>query len=144
MLQMDTNGQVSVAMLKYHMACIYIYKVYGIYMYIPYIYIYIILYPVIIHYIPTTSSGCSLKLFFPECVARVPVSLWGSGGWGCVRWMLRLRPRLLAAVHNRPHEGRMAVPMVSFAHVVAFESFRCRVAPFTWQVWHFVTFRRVL
>ena len=22
---------------------------------------------------------------FPECVARVPVSLWGSGGWGCVR-----------------------------------------------------------
>ena len=23
--------------------------------------------------------------FVPECVARVPVSLWGSGGWGCVR-----------------------------------------------------------
>ena len=22
-------------------------------------------------------------VIFPECVARVPVSLWGSGGWGC-------------------------------------------------------------
>ena len=29
--------------------------------------------------------------FFPECVARVPVSLWGSGGWGCVRSTLRSR-----------------------------------------------------
>ena len=28
--------------------------------------------------------------FIPECVARVPVSLWGSGGWGCVRSTLRL------------------------------------------------------
>ena len=27
-------------------------------------------------------QSCDL---FPECVARVPVSLWGSGGWGCVR-----------------------------------------------------------
>ena len=26
---------------------------------------------------------------FPECVARVPVSLWGSGGSGCVRSTLR-------------------------------------------------------
>ena len=24
-------------------------------------------------------------MIFPECVARVPVSLWGSGTWGCVR-----------------------------------------------------------
>ena len=30
-------------------------------------------------------------LFFPECVARVSVSLWGSGGWGCVRSTLRWR-----------------------------------------------------
>ena len=29
--------------------------------------------------------------FFPECVARVSVSLWGSGGWGCVRSTLRSR-----------------------------------------------------
>ena len=33
----------------------------------------------------------SMSCLFPECVARVPVSLRGSGGWGCVRSMLRLR-----------------------------------------------------
>ena len=33
----------------------------------------------------------SMSCLFPECVARVPVSLWGSGGWGCVRSTLRLR-----------------------------------------------------
>ena len=44
-------------------------------------------------------SFWSWKLgFFPECVARVPVSLWGSGGWGCVRSTLRLHPQL----RNRP------------------------------------------
>ena len=36
-----------------------------------------------------TRDGC--VLLFPECVARVPVSLWGSGGWGCVRSTLRSR-----------------------------------------------------
>ena len=41
-------------------------------------------------------------LFFPECVARVPVSLWGSRGWGCVRSTLRLRPQPSATVRNRP------------------------------------------
>ena len=30
-------------------------------------------------------------IIFPECVARVSVSLWGSGGWGCVRSTLRSR-----------------------------------------------------
>ena len=40
-------------------------------------------------------------MVFPECVARVPVSLWGSGGWGCVRSTLRLRPQPSATVHNR-------------------------------------------
>ena len=40
--------------------------------------------------------------FFPECVARVPVSLWGSGGWGCVRSTLRPRPQPFATVRNRP------------------------------------------
>ena len=40
--------------------------------------------------------------FFPECVARVPVSLWGSGGWGCVRSTLRSRSQPSATVRNRP------------------------------------------
>ena len=33
---------------------------------------------------------------FPECVAKVPVSFWGFGGWGCVRQMLRNRPHAFA------------------------------------------------
>ena len=40
--------------------------------------------------------------YFPECVARAPVSLRGSGGGGCVRWTLRLRPQPFATVRNRP------------------------------------------
>ena len=61
-------------------------------------------------------------------LARVPVSLWGSGGGECVRWTLRLRPQPFATVRNRSQpsatvrnrsrEGRMAVPMV-FLHRVA-------------------------
>ena len=39
---------------------------------------------------------------FPECVARVPVSLWGSWGWGCVRSTLRSRSQPSATVRNRP------------------------------------------
>ena len=43
--------------------------------------------------------------FFPECVARVPVSLWGCGGWAvfarrCAT--VRSRPQPLATVRNRP------------------------------------------
>ena len=41
---------------------------------------------------------------FPECVARVPVSLWGSGGWECVRSTLRNRPQPFATVRNRSRE----------------------------------------
>ena len=37
-----------------------------------------------------------MVIIFPECVARVPVSLWGSGGWGCVRSTLRPRPQPFA------------------------------------------------
>ena len=45
----------------------------------------------------------NIKIFlsFPECVARVPVSLWGSGGWGCVRSTLRLWSQPSATVRNR-------------------------------------------
>ena len=46
---------------------------------------------------------------FSECVARVPVSLWGSGGWGCVRSTLRLRPQPFATVRNRPHEDHIVL-----------------------------------
>ena len=70
---------------------------------------------------------------FPECVARVPVSLWGSGGWSvfarrCVR--VRNRPQPFATVRNRSREDRMAVPMGSSAEVVIFGGFRRVVASF--------------
>ena len=68
--------------------------------------------------------------FFPECVARVPVSLWGSGGWGCVRSTLRLRSQPSATVRNRSREGPMAVPMVSSAEGVLFGGFKRLVASF--------------
>ena len=78
--------------------------------------------------------------FFPECVARVPVSLWGSGGWGCVRSTLRLRsqpfatvrnrPQPFATVRNRPRDPCMAMPMVSSAKGVTCGGFTCGVASF--------------
>ena len=46
-------------------------------------------------------SGARNPVFFPECVARVPVSLWGSGGWGCVRSTLRLWSQPFATVRAR-------------------------------------------
>ena len=67
---------------------------------------------------------------FPECVARVPVSLWGSGSWGCVRSTLRSRSQPSATVRNRSYELRMAVPMGSFAEVVLSGGFRRVVASF--------------
>ena len=67
---------------------------------------------------------------FPECVAKLPVSLWGSGGWGCVRSTLRLRSQPSATVRNRPREGLMTVPMVSSAEGVIFGGFTCGVASF--------------
>ena len=78
--------------------------------------------------------------FFSECVARVPVSLWGSGGWGCVRSTLRLwsqpfatvrnRSQPSATVRNRSREDRMAVPMGSSAGGVIFGGFQRFVASF--------------
>ena len=81
---------------------------------------------------------------FPECVARVPVSLWGSGGWGCVRSTLRLRRQPLATVRNRPQYCYMAVPMVSSAERSFLEVSNIALLRFAWQPWHFVTFRRHL
>ena len=65
-------------------------------------------------------------LVLPECVARVPVSLWGSGGLG----VESVFARRCATVRNRPREGRMAVPMVSCAKGVTFGGFTCRIASF--------------
>ena len=90
--------------------------------------------------------------FFPECVARVAVSLWGSG-WGCVRSTLRLRPQPSATVCNRPQpfatvEGRMAMPCHAYGkfcqrgHFWKFQLSRCCVSR-AWQARHFVAFRRV-
>ena len=67
---------------------------------------------------------------FPECVARVPVSLWGSGGWGCVRSTLPSRSQPFATVRNRSCEDRMAVPMGSSAGGIIFGGFRRLVASF--------------
>ena len=76
-------------------------------------------------------NGSPWKItIFPECVARVPVSLWGSGGWGCVRSTLRSRSQPFATVRNRPREDHMAVPMGSSAEAVIFGGFRRVVASF--------------
>ena len=82
--------------------------------------------------------------YIPECVARVPVSLWGSGGWGCVRSTLRSRSQPSATVRNRPRDPRMAVPMGSSAGGSFLEVSDVSLLRFAWQAWHFVTFRRVL
>ena len=110
------------------------------------------------------GRGCGCKLLgwevvlfkpkrcvFPECVARVPVSLWGSGGWGCVRSTLPNRSQPFATVRNRSQP---------FATVRANSIWPClwevlqrwsflevsdvSLLRFAWQAWHFVTFRRVL
>ena len=80
-------------------------------------------------------------MLFPECVARVPVSLWGSGGWGCVRSTLRSRAQPFATVRVRTvwpclWEVYRGGPFWRFQTSGCFVS--------RGRVWHFVTFRRVL
>ena len=79
--------------------------------------------------------------FFPECVARVPVSLWGSGDWGCVRSTLRSRSQPFATVRARTIWPCLweVLQRLSFLEVSDVSLLR-----FAWQAWHFVTFRRVL
>ena len=101
-------------------------------------------------HIPTCKITCYMDIF-PECVARVPVSLWGSGGWGCVRSTLRPRPQPFATVRNRSQpfatvRANSVWPCLwevlqrwSFLEVSDVSLLR-----FAWQAWHFVTFRRVL
>ena len=101
---------------------------------------------------PFVTNLGLLKVIFPECVARVPVSLWGSGGLGV--WGLRVcsldvakpsatarnRPQPLATVRNRSQPSTtvrnrsrdcyMAVPNGKFcrSHFWMFPTFRCFVS----------------
>ena len=73
-------------------------------------------------------------MFIPECVARVPVSLWGSGGWGCVRSTLRSRSQPFATVRNRPQPsargpyGRAYGKFCRGGHFWRFQTCRCFVS----------------
>ena len=88
-------------------------------------------------------------LIFPEwseCVARVPVSLWRSGGWGCLRSTWRLRSQPFATVRNRSREVAMAVPMASKrGHFWRFQTSRSfvsrgrRGSSWHWDVFHNVS-----
>ena len=87
------------------------------------------------------SSGGA---FFPECVARVPVSLWGSGVEGvfarrCVHGRNRSQPS--ATVRAIPVWPCLweVLQRWSFLEVSDVSLLR-----FAWQAWHFVAFRRVL
>ena len=63
----------------------------------------------------------------PECVARVPVSLWGSGGWGCVRQTLRNRPQPFAT--RSPHS---TLDTLHFTlHTLHFNTFTLHTLHFT-------------
>ena len=77
-------------------------------------------------------TWCSFQDPFPECVARVPVSLYrGLGVEGVFARRcptVRNRPQLFATVRNRSREGRMAVLMASSAKEVTFGGFKRRVA----------------
>ena len=101
----------------------------------------------LLHGLNWLCKGC-VSRFFPECVARVPVSFWGPGVEGvlfarrCVTARSRSQP--FATVRNRSREGRMAVPVVSSAEGVILEVSNVALLRFAWQAWHFVTFRRVL
>ena len=64
---------------------------------------------------------------FPECVARVPVSLRGSGGWGCVRSTLRLRPQPFEPFAWGPY-GRAYSKFCNRGHFWRFPASRCFVS----------------
>ena len=78
---------------------------------------------------------------FPECVARVPVSLWGSGGWGCVRSTLRSRAQPFATVRTNSVWPCLWEVLQRWSFLEVSDVWLLR---FAWQAWHFVTFRRVL
>ena len=65
-----------------------------------------------------------LNPFFPECVARVPVSLWGSGGWGCVRSTLPNRPQPFA----KPSATVRVRAILQKRSFLKFQTSRCLVS----------------
>ena len=88
---------------------------------------------------------------FPECVARVPVSLWGSGGWGCVRSTLPNRSQPFATVRNRPQPfarspyGRAYGKFCRGGHFWRFQTCRCFVSRGRrGTLWHSDVFCNVL
>ena len=96
------------------------------------------------HWMPFRLPIFKDLLIFPECVARVPVSLWGSGSWGCARSSLPNRPQPFATVcnrlqpsatvHNRPQPFARSLYGraygISSAGGVIFGGFKRRVASF--------------
>ena len=82
--------------------------------------------------LPPISKPSSLdgRWMVPECVARVPVSLWGSGGWGCVHSTLRSRSQPFATVRNSSQPSALS------PYGRAYGKF-CRGGPF----WRFQTCR---
>ena len=90
---------------------------------------------------PTFAKSVEASSFFPECVARVPVSLWGSGGWGCVRSTLRLWSQPSASVRARTIWPCLWEVLQRWSFLEVSDVWLLR---FAWQAWHFVTFRRVL
>ena len=77
-----------------------------------------------------------MAYIIPECLARVHVSLWGSGGWGCVR----SRSQPSATVRARSlwpclWQVLQQGSLLEVSHVAQ--------PRFAWQGWHLVTFRRV-
>ena len=64
---------------------------------------------------------------YPKCIAMVPVLLWGSGGWRCVRQPCRNRSQPAATLRNHSREVAMALPLASSAETIAFGGFKRRV-----------------
>ena len=91
------------------------------------------------------SSAVTAACIFPECVARVPVSLWGSGGWECVRSTLRSRSQPSATVRNRSQPfvwgpyGRAYGKFCRGGHFWRFQTSRCFLSRGRRGTsWHFV------
>ena len=97
-----------------------------------------------------------LVFYFSRMRSKGPVSLWGSGGWGCARSTSPNRSQpfatvrkpsatvIFATVRNCSREGRMAVPMVVAAFRVAGVALRdiqtCFLTcgkSFVWQAQYF-------
>ena len=85
-----------------------------------------------------------ISSFFPECAARVPVSLWGSGGWGCVRSTLRATVRSRSQPSAWGPYGRAYGKFCKRGHFWRFETSRSFVSRGRRGTsWHSDVFRKV-